>query len=218
MRTKEEAADYRYFPEPDIPAFHINDDIIEKIEDIDFELPLKKRRRFSKEYNLSDYDSSILTSEIDLAHYFEKVLEKFDDGKAAANWIINELLNLMNEDGKEIKEIDVTPQKLASILKLIDQDKISGKIGKKLLKEVYKSGKKPEDIVDEKGWSQVSNSEELENIIKEVLEENNEAVERYRNGEEKLLGFFMGQVMKKTKGKANPKKTNQLLRKLLKNQ
>ena len=216
MRTKEEAADYRYFPEPDIPAFHISEEIIEEVDSIGFELPLEKKERFKKDYELSDYDASILTSEIDIAHYFENVVKIYEDGKTAANWIINELLNLMNEDNKSINEIKVSSKKLAKILKLINDDKISGKIGKKLLKEVYKTGKNPEKIVEEKGWSQVSDSSKLEYIIEEVLEENSDAVERYRNGEDKLFGFFMGQVMKKTRGNANPQKTNEILRKLLK--
>ncbi len=215
MRTKEEAADYRYFPEPDIPAFNISEEFIEEVDSIEFELPLEKKERLKSDYQLSEYDASIITSEIDIANYFEDVVAGFEDGKTAANWIINELLNLMNEDDKNINEIKVSADKLASILQLIDEDKISGKIGKKLLKEVYKTGKNPKEIVDEKGWSQVSDSSKLENIIKEVLEENKEAVERYKNGEDKLFGFFMGQVMKKTKGNANPQKTNEILRRLL---
>lgn len=215
MRKKEEAADYRYFPEPDIPSFIIDDKIINKIKEEEHELPIEKKLKYVNDYNISFYNSSILTDNKQLCSYFEETIKYFDKPKEVSKWVINNLLKLINESDQTIKENKVTPKKLASILKLLDSDKISGNIGKKLLEEVFNNGKDPEKVVEEKGWVQMSDESELEDIIKEVLKENSDEVDRYKDGEKKLFGFFMGQVMKKTRGKANPEKANKILRKLL---
>jgi len=215
MRTKEEAADYRYFPEPDIPAFEIDREMFKKIKKNKIELPLEKKYRFINEYNISYYNASVLTSDFSLSNYFEEILENYDDGESAANFVINELLSLVNENDDIIDNIKVSPEYMYKILKLLDSDVISSKIAKKILGETYNTGRDPEIIVEEKGWKQMSDSDELENIIENVINENQDEYNRYKDGEKKLFGFFMGQVMKKTKGQANPKKANKILRKKL---
>ena len=215
MRIKETSADYRYFPEPDIPAFTIDTAVIASVNSTMPELPIAKRFRLIQEYGITYYDATVLTSDKKLAGYFESVTAVHANGKAAANWIINELLRYMNDDAKPIDAIKISPTQLAAMLALIDKGTISGKIAKDLLAEMYASGEEPEDIVKRKGWVQISDDSVITGAIGTVLANNAAEVARYLNGEEKLFGFLVGQVMKETKGKANPQMANGALKKAL---
>ncbi len=228
MRTKEEAHDYRYFPEPDLVPI-----IIQKTPQIIsplgmpseeafgipeiklIELPDPKRKRFVSEYGLPEYDADILTSERPLADWFEEAVRLGGQPKAVSNWIMVELMRLLNEENKSIEECPLKPKQLADMLKLIDKGTISGKIAKTVFEEMYKTRKDAESIVKEKGLVQISDAGEIEKVVDEVIAKNPKEVVRYRAGDEKLLGFFVGHVMKLTKGKANPQMVNELLKKKL---
>ncbi len=216
MRTKEEAHDYRYFPDPDLVPVIVDPDWIKEIEQELPELPKPKKERFIKQYGLPEYDSDVLTSDKNLADFFEKVVSSFSNPKMVSNWIMSELLRKLNEDSISIKECPVSPEDLAELLQLIDNGTISGKIAKSVFEEMYTTGEKASKIVEEKGLKQLTDSNLLEKIVDEVIEENPKEVEKYLKGAEKVIGFFVGQVMKKTQGKANPKLANELLRKKLK--
>ncbi|BAI81385.1 aspartyl-tRNA(Asn)/glutamyl-tRNA (Gln) amidotransferase subunit B [Deferribacter desulfuricans SSM1] len=215
MRSKEEAHDYRYFPDPDLVPLIVENDWIEKVKSTLPELPDAKKERFMKEYGLPSYDAEVLISNKHYADYFEQSVKNHNNPKAISNWIMSEVLRDVNEKGCNIFELNVKPEHIAEIVKLIDDGKISGKIGKEVYQLVLESGKSPAKIVEEKGLIQISDESAIEEIVKKVLEANPKEVERYKNGEKKLQGFFVGQVMKETKGKANPKLVNQLLQKLL---
>jgi aspartyl-tRNA(Asn)/glutamyl-tRNA(Gln) amidotransferase subunit B len=215
MRSKEEEHDYRYFPEPDLVPVEIDDAWIEQIKAQIVELPDSRRERFINQYNLPEYDAELLTSERALAEWFEQAVRLGGNPKAVSNWIMGELMRYLNEENKQIDECGLRPEQLVGLLKLIEKGTISGKIAKSVFEEMYKTGKDPELIVREKGLIQITNEAEIEKVIDEVLEKNPKEVERFRAGEGKLLGFFVGQVMKATKGKANPKIVNELLKKKL---
>jgi aspartyl-tRNA(Asn)/glutamyl-tRNA(Gln) amidotransferase subunit B len=212
MRTKEEAHDYRYFPEPDLVPIIVTDEWKEEIRKSLPEMPHRKRERFISEYGLPEYDAKIITSSKKIADFFEKCALEYDSPKAVSNWLMGEFSRLMNETGKEIDEVPVTPQMLVKLLKLIDNGVISGSIAKTVFEEMFGTGKEPEVIVEEKGLKQIANEDELREIIKKVIAENPKSVEDYKNGKEKAMGFLVGQVMKATKGKANPQLTNQILK------
>ncbi|GER92638.1 Asp-tRNA(Asn)/Glu-tRNA(Gln) amidotransferase GatCAB subunit B [hot springs metagenome] len=213
MRGKEEAHDYRYFPEPDLVPIIVNPDWIEQIRAEILELPDVKRQRFVSEYDIPEYDADFLTSERAIAEWFECAVKAGGQPKAVSNWIMGELMRMLNEEGKSIEECPLKPEQLAGMLKLIDNGTISGKIAKTVFEEMFKSGKDADTIVKENGLVQISDNREIENIIDEILARNQKEVERYRTGDEKLMGFFVGQVMKATRGKANPQIVNELLRK-----
>ncbi|MGA7874558.1 MAG: Asp-tRNA(Asn)/Glu-tRNA(Gln) amidotransferase subunit GatB [Desulfoferrobacter sp.] len=215
MRGKEEAHDYRYFPDPDLVAIVIDEQWIERVSASLPELPEAKRQRFLRDYELPSYDAQVLTSSKALADYFEAVLQRFNQPKVVSNWIMSELLRELKKDEKDIEGCKVAPQQLGELLELIDSDMISGKIAKSVFQEMYVTGKNASGIVEEKGLKQVKDEGAIESVIDEVLAENAQEVELYRGGREKLFGFFVGQVMKKTKGKANPKLVNEILRKKL---
>ncbi len=168
-----------------------------------------------RDYELPSYDAQVLTSSKALADYFEAVLQRFNQPKVVSNWIMSELLRELKKDEKDIEGCKVAPQQLGELLELIDSDMISGKIAKSVFQEMYVTGKNASGIVEEKGLKQVKDEGAIESVIDEVLAENAQEVELYRGGREKLFGFFVGQVMKKTKGKANPKLVNEILRKKL---
>ncbi len=216
MRSKEEAHDYRYFPEPDLVPVVVSDEWIEKIKEDMPELPDAKIEKFMQEYGLPAYDSEILTEEKALAEWFEEAVRLGAKPKEAANWIMVELLRLINEEGKEITECPLKPSQLVELLNLIEKGVINRNTAKEVFEEMYKTGKSAEHIVKEKGLTQISDDAVIMEAIKEVLSKNPKEVERFKAGEEKLVGFFVGQVMKLTKGKANPKLVNQLLLKALK--
>jgi aspartyl-tRNA(Asn)/glutamyl-tRNA(Gln) amidotransferase subunit B len=215
MRSKEEAHDYRYFPEPDLVPVEIEDSWIENIKADIVELPDVKRERFITQYRLPEYDAALLTSEKSIAEWFEEAVRLGGEPKTVSNWIMGELLRLLNEDNKQIEECSLKPAQLVAMLRLINKGTISGKIAKTVFEEMYKTGKDAEVIVKEKGLVQITDEAEIERVIDDVLTENPKEVERFKAGEGKLMGFFVGQVMKATKGKANPKIVNELLRKRL---
>jgi aspartyl-tRNA(Asn)/glutamyl-tRNA(Gln) amidotransferase subunit B len=215
MRSKEEAHDYRYFPDPDLLPLVINPDWIEKVRRDLPELPAEKKKRFVAAYALPSYDADILTSDRDLAAYFEDCLQEFHRPKLVSNWIMGSLLGLLNAEGKSIDQTPVSASDLARLLKLVDDETISGKIAKSVFEEMARTGKPARQIVEEKGLVQISDSGAIEDIASTVLDANPSEVRAYRGGKTKLLGFFVGQVMKETGGQANPKVVNEILKRKL---
>lgn len=218
MRSKEEAHDYRYFPEPDLAPVVVSSDWIEKIKENMPELPDAKIERFIKEYGLPVYDAEILTEEKSLSEWFEEAVRLGGKPKEVANWIMVELLRVLNEENKDITECNFKPSQLVELVNLVDKGIINRNIAKEVFEEIYKTGKSAELIVKEKGLTQISDDSVIIEAIKEVVEKNPKEVDRFKKGEEKLIGFFVGQVMKLTKGKANPKLVNELVLKILKEQ
>jgi aspartyl-tRNA(Asn)/glutamyl-tRNA(Gln) amidotransferase subunit B len=216
MRGKEDAHDYRYFPDPDLVPIIFDDEWLEKLKSELPELPEQKRHRFAKEYGISQYDASVLTVERSLAFYFEACNSLYAKPKISANWIMGDLLRELKNDNKEITDCPVSPKALTNMLKLIDDGTINGKIAKTVFEEMYQTGKTSEEIVKEKGLTQITDNSEILKIINQTLEANPSQLEEFRGGKEKLLGFFVGQVMKQTKGQANPGIVNQLLKDKLK--
>ncbi len=215
MRGKEEAHDYRYFPDPDLVPLEVSEAWIEEIRGTLPELPVDKRERFIRQYGIPEYDAAILTGSQSLANYYEECVRLFGEAKMVSNWIMGDLLRELKKDDREIEECPVPPKHLASMLKMINDGVISGKIAKTVFEEMYRSGRGPEKIVHEEGLIQLTDVDEIQRIIRGVLQENPKLVEDYRKGKEQVLGFFVGQVMKATRGKANPKLVNELLRKSL---
>ncbi|MCX5911963.1 MAG: Asp-tRNA(Asn)/Glu-tRNA(Gln) amidotransferase subunit GatB [Deltaproteobacteria bacterium] len=215
MRGKEEAHDYRYFPDPDLVPIVVDPEWIAAIKAGLPELPDTKKERFIREYGIPEYDAEVLTSSKPLANYYEACLQVYAKPKIVSNWIMSELLRELKRDEREIEEGPVPAQNLAEMLKLIDEGLISGKIAKSVFEEMYRTGKKAEEVVKEKGWVQVTDTSAIEKTIEEILAKNPKEVEEYKKGKEKLFGFFVGQVMKATQGKANPQLVNELLKKKL---
>jgi aspartyl-tRNA(Asn)/glutamyl-tRNA(Gln) amidotransferase subunit B len=215
MRGKEEAHDYRYFPEPDLVPIAVGQEWIDEIKSTLPELPDEKRHRFISQYSLPEYDAELLISERSIADWYEAAVAAGGHPKTVSNWVMVELMRLLNEDNKPIEECPLKPEQLAGMLKLMDNGTISGKIAKTVFEEMYRSGKDADLVVKEKGLVQISDAEEIEKAIDEILAKSQKEIERYKAGEEKLLGFFVGQVMKITKGKANPQIVNELLKKKL---
>ena len=215
MRSKEEAHDYRYFPEPDLVPLMIPQEWIDKIRAGLPELPEAKRERFVREYQIPEYDAVILTGSQALADFYEKTVASYPKPKVVSNWVMGDLLRDLKSENKEIEEAILRPEQLAKMLQLIDAGTISGKIAKTVFEEMYKTGADPEQIVREKGLTQVSDEAELEKVISEVIAAHPDEAEGYRAGKEKLIGFFVGQVMKRSGGKAHPGKVNELLKRKL---
>lgn len=215
MRGKEEAHDYRYFPDPDLVPVMIDEAWIEGLRRSLPELPLEKRERFVRDYQLSAYDAGVLTASRPLADYFEEVARRSGEPKSAANWVMGEVLRFLNEDKRDIRDCPITPAALAETIGLIREGTISGKMAKEIVEEMYRSGKSPRAIIEEKGMVQITDEAALKTAVAEVLARNPEQVAQYKAGKEKVFGFFVGQVMKATSGKANPKLLNDLLRKML---
>ena len=214
MRTKEDAHDYRYFPDPDLLPLELNDDFINEIKKEIPELPDEKKKRFIEKFNLSPYEANILVSDIETSKYFEDV-SKNSDVKLATNWITGELFALLNNKSIEITESPITSENLAKLINLIKDGTISGKIAKTVFEIMADSGKDPKKIVEEKGLKQQSDPKELEKIIDKVISDNPKNVEAYKSGKDKLFGFFVGQVMKQSNGKANPQLVNEILKRKL---
>ncbi len=215
MRSKEEAHDYRYFPEPDLVPIMAHCKWIDAVKDGLPELPDAKRERFVSGYELPEYDADLLTSERAMADWFEGAIRAGAGPKAAANWMMGELMRFLNEENKTIEGCPLKPSQLAEMIKLIDKGTISGKIAKTVFEEMYRTGKDAETVVKEKGLVQISDSGAIEKAVDEAIAGNPKEVERFKAGDEKLIGFFVGQVMKATKGKANPQMVNELLKKKL---
>jgi len=214
MRSKEDAHDYRYFPDPDLLPLVLEDGLIESIKETLPELPDEKKHRFMGDYGLSLYDSSVLIAEKSRAEYFETVAND-NDAKLAANWVINELLGALNKDDRHLNDSPISAEQLGGLIALISDNTISGKIAKEVFADMYETGKNAADIVEEKGLKQVTDTGAIEAIIDKVIDANPDNVEKYRGGKDKLFGFFVGQVMKETQGKANPAIVNELLKKKL---
>ena len=214
MRSKEDAHDYRYFPDPDLLPLEFDDQFIEDIKSEIPELPDQKKDRFIEKFKLSPYEATILVSDLETSKYFEKVI-KNSDVKLSANWITGELFALLNEKNIEIDQSPISPENLSKLINLISDGTISGKIAKTLFVEMSKGDKDPKKIVEEKGLKQQSDPKELEKIIDKVILDNPDNVQKYKSGKDKLFGFFVGQVMKVSSGKANPKIVNDILKKKL---
>ena len=211
MRSKEESNDYRYFPDPDLMPIELDPSWIEEIKAGIGELPAAKRARFIDEYKLPEHDADMLTAEKATADWFEEAVKLGGEPKEANNWIMGYLMKLLNQDNKKIEECHVTPKKLVEILNLMKKGVISGNTAKTVLSTVYMTG----EDVEIRGLEQVSDESELEKMVDDIISKSPGEVERFKGGEAKLMGFFVGQVMKETKGKANPKVVNELLRKKL---
>ncbi len=215
MRGKEEAHDYRYFPDPDLLPLVIDSDWIRQVKGSLPELPDQKKERFMTQYDLPAYDAGLLTSDRELADYFESCVEQFTHPKQVSNWIMGSLLGLLNAADKTIAESPISPGNLAKLLALIEAGTISGKIAKSVFEEMAQSGKPPGRIVEEKGLTQITDTDAIDAVIAGVIANNPKEVEAYQNGKTKLMGFFVGQVMRETRGKANPKLVNDILKQKL---
>jgi len=215
MRSKEEAHDYRYFPDPDLVPILVDDAWVEKIRKELPELPLAKRERFLKDYHIPEYDAGVLTADKALAQYYEDVVKLCDKPKQASNWVMGDVLRFLNEDKLDIRQCPITAKDLADMIKLIEAGTISGKMAKDIIPDMYKTGKSPQKIIEEKGLVQITDEGELAKTITAIILANPNQLKDYRGGKEKLFGFFVGQVMKATQGKANPQLVNDMLKKML---
>jgi len=215
MRTKEEAHDYRYFPEPDLPPIVLDNEYIENIRAKIPELPEQKKQRYIAEYGLPEYDASLITSSKPLANYFEEAIKYTSNIKAVSNWIMGEIMRILNDKGIDYDEIDsvkIRPHQLAKLIELVDNKTISNTIAKQVFEEVFETGKDPESVVKEKGLVQISDVNVLVEAVRKAIQDNPNSVNDYKNGKDKAFGFLVGQVMKLTKGKANPQLVNQILK------
>ena len=215
MREKGEVADYRYAVDADIPPIEIKEEWIEEIKKHLPELPHDKKERFIKEYDLPEYDAGVLTQSKDLALFYEETVKYANDPKQVSNWIMGDVLRRLNDEEIEVEDLKFGPKNLADLIGLIDDGKISNNIGKKVLREMFETGKKPEEIVKEKGLIQISDEGELKGIVEKVLSENKQSIIDYKNGKDRALGFLVGQVMKATRGKANPQMVNKMVTEML---
>jgi len=215
MRGKEEAHDYRYFPDPDLVTVEISDTWIEEVKKTLPELPLEKRERFIRDRGIPSYDAGVLTSSRALADYYEEAVRLCGKPKIVSNWVMGDLLRFLNEEKRDIRDCLIKPSDLAEMVNLIEDGTISGKIAKEVFEDMYRSGKAPRTIIDEKGLVQITDEEALKKTIDDIIGANPAQLEQYRSGKEKVFGYFVGQVMKATKGKANPALVNELLKKML---
>ena len=216
MRSKEYANDYRYFPEPDLLPVVLSEDFIKSVKDLMPELSEEKEKRFIKEYKLSDYDANVLSVDPNLSNFFEELVVRSRNPKLSANWIMGELSAFLNKENLSILETKVDSINLGNLLSRIEDSTISGKIAKEIFEEMWNSKKSPDEIIEEKGLKQVTDSSEIKKVINQVLDQNPSQLEQYKSGKEKLFGFFVGQVMKASRGKANPEQVNKLLEERLK--
>jgi len=215
MRSKEFANDYRYFPEPDLLPVVISDQEMQKIKDEFPELPTEKEIRYQKEYGLSLYDAKIISSSKSMADFYESAVASVKNYSLLANWFIGEISAYLNKELIEIHESKLNPENIAMLINRIDDQTISGKIGKSIFEEMCSSGSSPDQIIESKGLKQITDDDSIEKVIDEVIDNNSEQVEDFQSGKDKLFGFFVGQVMKKTQGKANPQTVNKILKEKL---
>lgn len=215
MRSKEDAHDYRYFPEPDLPPLYVTTEVIEAVGHTLPELPRAKLQRFVSQYGLPVYDARILTAERPLADFFEACAERYPDAKKLANWFLGELLRLLKEEGSTVTSVRFTPAQLAELLGAVDQGTVSANAGKDVLAEMFRTGRSAPDIIAEKGLAQVSDTGAIEAVVDDILAKNAGEIEKYRAGKKQVFGFFVGQVMRAMKGKGNPALVNELLKKKL---
>lgn len=215
MRTKEHAHDYRYFPEPDLLPLRISDAWLERIRASMPELPAQKRARFVEQYGLREYDAQVLTLSRALSDYFERAAAASRDPRAVANWVMGDLLGALKAEGKEINESPIQPEQLAELVDLIATGEITGKLAKEIFPKMFATGESARAIIEREGLRQISDAETLSRVIDEILAANPKQVELYKGGKAGVLGFFVGQVMKATRGQANPQLVNQLLKEKL---
>lgn len=218
MRSKEEAHDYRYFPDPDLVKVYIDEEWKERIRNTIPELPDARKARYIRDYGLPSYDAEILTSSLKLAEFFEESLEYTADAKMVSNWVMGELLGYLNANNLEITDVKVTGKGLGEMIGLIEKGTISSKIAKTVFKEMIETGKAPQQIVEEKGLVQISDEGAIQAVVNQVIQNNPQSVADYKAGKEKAVGFLVGQVMKETRGKANPGLVNKLIVNTLKSQ
>ena len=217
MRSKEEAHDYRYFPEPDLTPIIIPQEKVDTIEKTLPEMPIEKRARFVSEYGLSEKDASIIIGSKDLAKFYEDVVRAGGNPKIASNYILGDLLRLLNANNMEVKDIKISPKNLVDLFNIIEEGKISNTAGKEVFKAIFENDRPVVEIIKEKGLSQISCSDEIEKLVDEVLNNNPKSIEDYKGGKTQAVGFLMGQVMKASKGKANPPVAKQMIEEKLKN-
>ncbi|MBN2284707.1 MAG: Asp-tRNA(Asn)/Glu-tRNA(Gln) amidotransferase subunit GatB [Deltaproteobacteria bacterium] len=215
MRSKEEAHDYRYFPDPDLVSLSLSDEWIAELKASLPELPLEKRERFVREYEIPPYDAAVLTANRALADFYEEVAGLTGKPKIASNWVMGDFLRWLNEEKRLVAESPVAPRSLASLINAIEEGTISGKIAKDIFEEMWKTGKTPQDIIEEKGLEQITDAEAIEKVIDEVLKANPKQYAQFKAGKEALFGYFVGQTMKETGGKANPGIVNDILKRKL---
>jgi len=215
MRSKEDAHDYRYFPDPDLLPLNIDQKIIDDLKKSLPELPDQKKERFIKDYNLSAYEANVLVSEKEISNYYEEVAKQ-SDKKLAATWMMGDLFAMLNDKGLSISQSPISSSNLAELIQSIKSGEISGRIAKEVFEIMIETGDNPKKIIESKGMKQQSDPKELEKMINEILDQNKDKVDQYKSGKDKLFGFFDGQVMKVSGGKANPQLANDILKKLLK--
>lgn len=211
MRSKEEANDYRYFPEPDLPPIHISDDWIEEVRASIPEMPDKRRERYTQDWGIPAYDADVLTQTKEMSDFYDATVAAGADPKLAANWLMGEVNAYLNSKQVELSDTALTPEHLATMIKLIEDETISSKIAKKVFKEIITNDTEPKSWVESKGMVQLSDPAKLQPIIDEVLDNNEQSIEDFKNGKDRAIGFLVGQIMKKTRGMANPKMVNKLL-------
>jgi aspartyl-tRNA(Asn)/glutamyl-tRNA(Gln) amidotransferase subunit B len=215
MRSKEEASDYRYFPEPDLLPVTVKKERVEQLRQRLPEMPDTRRQRYIEKWGLPEYDADLISSSREMSDYFEAVVIDYNQPKVAANWLMGELSRLLNQEHLEFSDLKIEPAALAKMLKLIDSGTISGKIAKTVFEEMFFTGKDAETIVKDKGLVQISDASELENMARRIIEANPQSVADYLAGKEQALKFLIGQMMKESKGRANPGIVNELLKKEL---
>ena len=215
MRSKEESHDYRYFPEPDLTELVVSDDWVREVAMSLPELPHDKHRRFQKDYGIPMYDAEVLVSKKPLADYFEQTVEAFPNPKKVSNWVMTEVLKVLKDSRIEIEQFRVKPKQIGDLLRSVDDGTISGKIAKDVFAEMVETGDNPSDIIEKKGLQQITDEAMLDAITADIIAKNPNNVKKYRNGKEQILGFFVGELMKATKGKANPELANKVIRKYL---
>lgn len=212
MRSKESVNDYRYFPEPDIVDINLSKEYVDEIKKSLPELPSQKRERFIKDFSIPEYDANILTSQKEIANYFEDMIKLFNDPKMISNWIMTELLRRMNDEDILLDDLKFTKEDFSNLLKTINEGKINNNAGKKVFRVMFEEGKKPEEIIKDLGLIQIQDEDAMLGFVKEAIEKNPQSIEDYKNGKDRAFGFLVGQVMKISKGKANPQTVNKLLK------
>ena len=212
MRDKEDAQDYRYFPDPDLVAISLSDEYIEKIRMELPELPESRRKRYLEEFGLSEKDARLLTASKYLSDLFEKAEVITGNAKAVANWILSDISRILNEKEMEPDQIPFTAEELAKVIQLIEKETISSAIAKKVVEELFENPKDPEKIIEEKGWLQISDEGAILAVVQKILEANPQSVADFKAGKDRALGFLVGQAMKETKGKANPQMLNKMFK------
>ncbi|MBC7086989.1 MAG: Asp-tRNA(Asn)/Glu-tRNA(Gln) amidotransferase subunit GatB [Tissierellales bacterium] len=211
MRKKFQASDYRYQFEADLTPIEIKEEWINEIRTAMPELPDQKKRRFMKDYKLNEYDASILTQSKELSFFYEELTDLVNDAKLAANWVMTDVLRRLKEEDKELSQLNLTPKALAELLDYVKSGKVNNNTAKKVLREMLETGESAKNIIDKQGLIQINDEEELSRVIDEVIKDNQQSVEDFKNGKDRALGYLMGQIMKKTKGKANPNTANKML-------